>query len=96
MTKKKIKKKEDTSTKTLRPDQVLIEHFDGKFDLLIDGYVALGKKIDSNHHEFKEFVLEVKDKFKVVFEEFGEIHDKFEVAFEELHDIRKELKSVKI
>jgi uncharacterized protein YoxC len=61
----------------LRHRGVMIEHLDGKLNLLIDGYTALDKKIE-------DFRDEVNGKFK-------EIDYKFEVVFEDVGALRKEL-----
>jgi hypothetical protein len=82
MIKRKTQKKEDKPSTMASSTQVLIEHFDAKFDLLLDGYAMTNKKLD-------DFRIEINEKFT-------EIDDKFEIVFEELGDIRKELKSVKI
>lgn len=80
MIKNKIKKQQNKPM--AMSIEVLIEHFDAKFDLLLDGYAATNKKLD-------DFRVEVNEKFV-------EIDDKFEIVFEVLRDIQKELKSVKI
>lgn len=70
---KSIKK----STKS-RELGVILEHFDSKTELILEGQQALDRKIDLNHQEFKEFREEVNYKFDVV--------------FDELHMIRNDLK----
>jgi hypothetical protein len=77
-----------------------IEHFDTKFNLLIDGYTMLDKKIDEKidglRAEMNERFAAVDERFVEVNERFAAIDEKFEVVFEVLDDIKKEMKSVKI
>jgi uncharacterized protein YdcH (DUF465 family) len=76
--------------------EVLIEHFDAKFNLLIDGYTALDKKIDDFRAEVKERFRLVDERFKMI-EEYLARHDaQFEVIFEELHNIRGEIAVLKV
>ena len=87
--------------KVFRESEVgaLIEHFDSKIDLVVEGHAALDKKIDKNHEEFKEFRQEVNYKFDVVFQKFDEVDQqfnkvdrRFDKVEDELHIIRDELK----
>ena len=80
--------------------EVLIEHFDAKFNLLIDGYAALDKKIDEKIDELR---VEMDKKFSEVSEQLQairdhlELHDdQFEVFFEELHSLRAEVTALKV
>jgi septation ring formation regulator EzrA len=80
----------------------LIEHFDAKFNLLIDGYAALDKKIDDLRAEMDRRFNEVNERFKEIDMRFDtvdgrleaielrldESDNRFEVVFEELHDLR--------
>jgi len=84
-------------------NQVLIEHFDSKFDLLLDGYAMTNKKIDDLRDEMNERFKVVDERFdaiderfRVIDKRFEAIDDKFEAVFEVLDDIKNELKSVKI
>ena len=89
------------------PNQVLIEHFDAKFDLLLDGYAATNKKIDDLINGLRNEMNErfddvyarfdaIDDRFTAIDERFATIDDKFEAVFEVLDAIKQELKSVKI
>jgi 23S rRNA C2498 (ribose-2'-O)-methylase RlmM len=72
-------------------NHILIEYFDAKFNLLIDGYTALDKKIDDLRAEMNRRFGEVDERLKAI-EEHLELHDnQFEVMFEELHSIRGEV-----
>ena len=71
------------------PNRVLIEHFDAKFDLVLDGYAMTNKKIDDLRDTMNE-------RFDAVDESFAAIDDKFEAVFDVLDDIKHEMKSVKI
>ena len=81
-------------------NQVLIEYFDSKFDLLLDGYAMTNKKIDDLinglRNEMNERFDAVNERFEGIDERFAAIDDKFEAVFEVLDDIKKELESVKI
>jgi len=91
-------------------NQVLIEHFDSKFDLLLDGYAMTNKKIDDLRGEMNnrfeaidarfnaidERFEAVDDRFNAIDKRFAAIDDKFEAVFDVLDDIKKEMKSVKI
>jgi tetrahydromethanopterin S-methyltransferase subunit G len=73
----------------------LVEHFDAKFNLLIDGYAALDKKIDDLRLEMDRRFNEVDERFKEVDRRLEAIElrldesdDRFEVVFEELRDLR--------
>jgi pyridoxal/pyridoxine/pyridoxamine kinase len=74
-------------------NQVLIEHFDSKFDLLLDGYAMTNKKIDDLINGLRD---EANERFDAINERFAEIDDKFEAVFDVLDDIKNEMKSVKI
>ena len=76
MAKKKINKKQLSPPE--RHFGVVLENIDSKLDLVVEGHQVLGKKIDTNHQEFKEFR--------------GEVNYKFGVVFDELRLIRNELK----
>ncbi len=85
--KKQSLRKRNKSNFLIEPRRfgVVLENIDSKLDLVVEGHKALDKKIDSNHHEFKEFKKEVNYKFDVVFERFDDVTD-------ELRLIRNELK----
>lgn len=77
-------------------DHILIEYFDAKFNLLIDGYAALDKKIDDLRAEMNKGFEEINEHFKVI-EEHLELHDdQFEVVFEELHNLHGEITSLRV
>jgi hypothetical protein len=72
-----------------------IEHFDAKFNLLIDGYAALDKKIDDLRTEMGKRFNEVDERFREIERRLiaielrlDESDNRFEVVFEELHDLR--------
>jgi hypothetical protein len=100
MIKNKIKKAQNNKTKMPSSNQVLIEYFDSKFDLLLDGYAMTNKKIDDLinglRNEMNERFDAVNERFEGIDERFAAIDDKFEAVFEVLDDIKKELESVKI
>lgn len=82
---------------------MLMEHFDAKFNLLIDGYAALDKKIDDLRVEMYQKIDGLRDELRA---EIGVLraemnarldqHDaQFEVVFEELHNIRMDIKELR-
>ncbi len=88
-------------------NQVLIEHFDSKFDLLLDGYAMTNKKIDDLIKGLRDGMNErfdavderfsiIDERFRAVGARFAAIDDKFEAVFEVLDDMKHEMKSVKI
>lgn len=70
----------------------LIEHFDSKLDLVVEGHAALDKKIDDFKVEVAEKFKEVDYKFETVFERFDGVDERFNHIDDELHVIRNELK----
>jgi len=62
----------------------ILEGFDRKFDLLIEGYATLDKKIDNVHNELNIFREEVNFKFEIVF-------NKLKEATGEIAQIKKRL-----
>jgi septation ring formation regulator EzrA len=110
MIKRKTKKAQNNKEKMSSSNQVLVEHFDSKFDLLLDGYAMTNKKIDDLRDEMNDRFKAVDDRFNavddrfdavderfgVIDERFAAIDDKFEAVFDVLDDIKKEMKSVKI
>jgi hypothetical protein len=111
MIKNKAKKEQNKPEKMSPSNKILIEHFDSKFDLLLDGYAMTNKKLDDLKDEFKNDLKEglgslrqemnerfdvVDERFATIDEKFIEIDDKFEAVFDVLDDIKKEVKSVKI
>ncbi len=75
--------------KPIAADHFLIEYFDGKFNLLIDGYMALDKKINDLRAEMSRRFEEINQHL--------ELHDdQFEVVFEELHRLREEMAGLKV
>jgi hypothetical protein len=78
-------------------NHMLIEYFDAKFNLLIDGYVALDKKIDDFRAEVNEKFREIDTRLDAIETlldaieiRLQRIDDQFEVVFEELHDLHRE------
>lgn len=73
--------------KTFTDSQVgtLLEHVDGKIDLVVEGHKALDKKIDDFRSDVDERFHGVDYKFDVVFEKLDSVES-------ELHVIRNELK----
>lgn len=100
MIKNKNKKSGKNSANMSSPTQVLIEHFDAKFDLLLDGYAMTNKKIDDLISELRKEMNERFDdvyaRFNAIDERFSVVDDKFDAVFEVLDDIKKELKCVKV
>ncbi len=110
MIKKKTKKAQNKTAKMSSANQVLIEHFDSKFSLLLDGYAMTNKKldelrdqtndrfdaIDDRFNAIDDRFATIDDKFNAIDDRFTAIDDKFEAVFEVLDDIKREMKSVKI
>ncbi len=110
MIKNKTKKPQNNKAKMASSNQVLIEHFDSKFDLLLDGYAMTNKKIDDLKDEMNQRFKAVDDRFDsvdtrfdavdarfdAIDKRFAEVDDKFEAVFDVLDDIKKEMKSVKV
>ncbi len=75
---------------------VFIEHFDAKFDLLIDGYAAFDKKIDDLRMEMDKRFNEAGERLRAI-EGHLELHDnQFEIVFEEFHNICAEVTALKV
>ena len=110
MIKNKTKKTQKNNAKMASANKVLIEHFDAKFDLLLDGYEMTNKKIDDLKNEMNkrfdavderfekvdERFATIDERFERVDERFAAIDDKFDAVFDVLDDIKHEMKSVKI
>lgn len=78
----------------------LIDHFDAKFDLLVDGLAALDRRIDERIEELRREMnmrfaeVEVRfdaieDRLDRMDERFDQYGQQFEVMFEELHGFRQ-------
>lgn len=76
---KKAKKTKQAQKKSLDINVgALIENFDSKLDLVVEGHRGLSNKIDGLGEEINE--------------RFNEVDYKFETVFDELHLIQNELK----
>ncbi|HUC01649.1 MAG TPA: hypothetical protein VMA75_01970 [Candidatus Paceibacterota bacterium] len=62
----------------------LIEHFDAKFNLLIDGYAALDKKIDDKVDGLR---AEMNERFAAVDQRFGAIEQRLDAIEARLDSI---------
>ncbi|MCR4328015.1 MAG: hypothetical protein NUV53_00660 [Patescibacteria group bacterium] len=75
---------------------MLLEHIDGKLDLLAEGNKNLDEKIDRTHEKLSSEIgglhQEMNYKFEVAFEKFKEVDERFDKVDGEIHIIRNELK----
>ncbi len=79
MTKNKTKKPQNNKANMSSANQVLIEHFDSKFDLLLDGYAMTNKKIDDLIKGLRD---EMNERFDAVDERFSIIDERFNIIDE--------------
>jgi hypothetical protein len=72
-----MRSKENKKASNHRAHGVLMEDLDAKLDLVLEGHLALDKKIDQHHEESVEFREEINFKFGIVFERFDEVDERF-------------------
>lgn len=78
--------------------EILIEHFDAKFDLLLDGYEGLHKKIDDSigglRKEMNERFDDVYARFDLIDERFKEVDERFVTIDEKFAAVDEKFEAV--
>ncbi len=74
---------------------VILEDINSKLGLVVEGHVALDKKIDDFKEEFVEFKRDTESNFKTIFEFQKDTESNFKTVLQHLLNIDKELEFIK-
>ena len=74
---------------------VVLEKMNSNIELVLEGHVALDKKIDDFKEEMMEFKHDTENNFQTLFEFKRDTESNFKAVFKYLSSIDDELKSIK-
>ncbi len=69
----------------------LIEHFDSKVDLVLEGHAVLNKRIDNLDAKMDAKFQEVDGKFQIVFQKFRDVDKRFDGVDQRLDKVEQRL-----